>query len=132
MDVASTARSSTSTIDRGSRREKQPRAARVRRLAPNQRTCTGLSTSVTVARDGLEERRRSREGTMTQGRRWSIRGALMLVAAVGVAGCGGDTRHASASSSSAAAAAEPTGGPLKLMVVYEGTGPSSVPEVREG
>ena len=69
---------------------------------------------------------------MTQGRRWSIRGALMLVAALGVAGCGGGTKHTSASSSSAAAAAEPTGAPLKLMVVYEGTGPSSVPEVREG
>ena len=35
-------------------------------------------------------------------------------------------------SASAATAAKPTGAPLKLMVVYEGVGPISSPEVPEG
>lgn len=69
---------------------------------------------------------------MTQVHRRSIQIALIFVLALTLAACGSTTKHPSTSGSSAAAAAKPTGPPLKLMVVYEGTGPSSVPDIREG
>ena len=50
--------------------------------------------------------------------------ALLVVVALGSASCGSDTKSSSGS--------EPSGAPLNLMTVYEGTGPSSSPEVPEG
>ena len=69
---------------------------------------------------------------MTQVHRRSTQIALIFVLALALAACGSTTMHPSTNGSSAAATAKPTGPPLKLMVVYEGTGPSSSPDVREG
>jgi branched-chain amino acid transport system substrate-binding protein len=69
---------------------------------------------------------------MTQLYRRAIRLALPAVVALSVAACDNGNTPSSGSDSSDAAAAKLTGAPLKLMVVYESVGPSSVPEVREG
>jgi ABC-type branched-subunit amino acid transport system substrate-binding protein len=63
------------------------------------------------------------EANMTQRRPRSTLIVLALILALGAAG---------ASGTSAATAAKPTGAPLKLMAVYESTGPSASPEISEG
>jgi ABC-type branched-subunit amino acid transport system substrate-binding protein len=69
---------------------------------------------------------------MTQLTRRGLRVVLVAVLALTATACGDDTKSTSGSDSSDTAAAALTGAPVKLMVVYESTGPSAVPEVPEG
>jgi len=69
---------------------------------------------------------------MTQLNRRVIGAVLLAVLALSANACGNADEPTSGSGSSDAAAARLTGTPLKLMVVYESTGPSAVPEVSEG
>jgi ABC-type branched-subunit amino acid transport system substrate-binding protein len=68
---------------------------------------------------------------MTQNHRLAIRVAPLAVLALSCAACGNASK-ASGGDSSDTAAAKLTGAPLRLMTVYEGKGPSSVPEISEG
>ena len=63
---------------------------------------------------------------MTRPRRcWSL-GVLVLVAALAAAACGDDDDAGPiGAESSATTVANPTGAPLKLMTVFEGTGEAS-------
>ncbi len=69
---------------------------------------------------------------MTQLNRRAMGAALLAVLALSANACGNGDEPTSGSDPSDAAAARLTGTPLKLMVVYESTGPSAVPEVSEG
>jgi ABC-type branched-subunit amino acid transport system substrate-binding protein len=69
---------------------------------------------------------------MTQLNRRAMGAALLAVLALTATACGSETESTSGSDSSDTAAPALAGAPVKLMVVYESTGPSAVPEVAEG
>ena len=69
---------------------------------------------------------------MTRLHRRAMRAAPLAILALSLTACGDDTKSPSGSDSSAAAAAKLTGAPVKLMVVHESKGPSSVPGIAEG
>ena len=69
---------------------------------------------------------------MTQLYRRAIPTALFVAATLSATACGNGTDRSPSSDPSDTAAAALTGEPVKLMVVYESTGPSAVPEVSEG